>query len=555
MSAPSNAVTDASSLRLDVLGKIASGGMARVDLARIADSDQLVALKRLHVHLERDPEFVKMFMDEAWMTAAVDHPNIVRLLGFGRDEEGMFLVMDLVEGASLQGLASAGRRQGAPMPAELIAYVGLLVARGLSAMHELCDNDGKPLGLVHRDLTPSNVLVGVDGSVRITDFGVAKAAGRMSHTSTDVVKGKTRYLSPEYARTRQADARSDLYTLGLSLFVVATGRQPFAESDSIQVVKAILTEPAKSITDFEPGFDLKLSALVDELQRKDPAERPADARELERRLAEWLEAAGQTEEALQQRLARYTQQHGKARCERITQLRSRTSDETTVADDDDDSATTKLAVAQLGAPDEQKTRLAQVRAPAASSERRGSTRVVSRPRPAVPSSAPAVQQDEHAPDRLSIPEDLHTEVGASLPGTDGSNTPMWPVVAISTAVAAAAVGVILATSPAAQDDGSTRSAQSWPPDAPSASVVEVAREGDPPTAAASATASALSSASGLSDAGAGDQPPTAESTAASRTATPRPLRTTTRRPPRPPRPKARQPCDPSHFDYPKCLSR
>jgi hypothetical protein len=337
--------------------------------------------------------------------------------------------------------------------------------------------------------------------------------------------------------------------------VVATGRQPFADSDSIQVVKAILGEPAKSITDFEPGFDLELSALVDELQRKDPAERPANARVLEQRLAEWLDAAGQTEEALQRRLARYTEQYGKARCERITQLGARTSGGTTVATDDDGSATTKLAVAQLGAPDEQKTRLAQVRVPARSDDRRGATRVVSRTPAAVPASAPATQPDERTPDRLGITEEPHTEVGASLPGTDGVNTPMWPVVAISSVVAAAAVGVILATSPGGQGDGSAPSAEGKPTDAPSASVIEVARDGEAPTATASATTSALASASARSDAGAGDQLPTAEPSAAARTSPPRPLRTTTRRPPRPPRPKARQPCDPSHFDYPKCLSR
>lgn len=556
------AVPDASSLRLEVLGKIASGGMARVDLARVSDSDRLVALKRLHVHLERDPEFVRMFMDEAWMTAAVDHPNIVRLLGFGRDEEGLFLVMDLVAGPSLDGLAVEARRRGSPLPAELLAYVALGVVRGLSAMHELCDRDGNSLDLVHRDLTPSNVLIGVDGTVKITDFGVAKAAGRSSKTSTDVVKGKTRYLSPEYAASRHVDARSDLYTLGLSMFVVATGRQPFEQCDSVRVFKAILTEAPPTITDVEPDFDVALSELASELQRKDPAERPQSARAVQARLEAWIAQAGHTEDALRQQLAQFASRFGGARLgvlERLSRQQGPAHTAETVADEED-LQPTRIAIAQLGAPEEQRTRLATVRAsaPAAAQDgpdrrrRRAGTRVVSRrPSPALPGAEPepptvsavAADASEEAIDptqRLDMPPQ---------PGARSSSS-MLTAIVVSSVVAVMAVVAILVTSPGGGSErewaSSTPSRSSAATSASSAaSVVDaeatahVAPTGTP---GAAASAGATASAAPASSAGAAARAPT------SRPIPGRPSRPVVR-------PKPRRPCDPSHFDYPECLSR
>ncbi|MBW2453320.1 MAG: protein kinase [Deltaproteobacteria bacterium] len=576
MSPSPTAVPDASSLRLEVLGKIASGGMARVDLARDADSGRLVALKRLHVHLERDPEFVAMFLDEAWMTAAVDHPNIVRLLGSGRDAEGMFLVMELVDGPSLAGLAAEAHRRGMGMPAELLAFVALQVARGLSAMHELCDQEGNSLGLVHRDLTPSNVLIGSDGSVRITDFGVAKAAGRTSKTSTDVIKGKTRYLSPEYARSRQVDARSDLYTLGLSLFVVATGRRPFEESDSIRVVKAILAEQTPLITDFEPGFDRALAELVDELQRKDPSQRPADARAVAERLEAWIAAQGTTELALQLSLTRFATKCGEGRRERITELSqtTRVADGSGRTDDElgDDQATTRVAYAQLGAPEEQQTRLARVRAPAApppSPDRasaRATTRVVSRPQPPTPVIAPAsvVTDDSDAEvtaQRASLTDDSDAEVTAQrasltdvrrLPsdGATGSSahpaTSIWPTVLVSSAVAAVAVITIILTTPSDGDNEAHPSTTEARP-TPTADPPGRENDGSEPTSSATSGGTAPSSATGTPPIPDGGTP------AATQGRPPRP--TTPKRPPPPPGKPKPQSCDPSHFDYPECLSR
>jgi eukaryotic-like serine/threonine-protein kinase len=307
-------------IRLEVLGEIASGGMGRVELGRILPGGELIALKRLHPHLARDQEFVQMFLDEAWMTAAARHPNVVELLGVGSDAEGMFLAMELVDGAALGALATAGRQHQDPLPEALIAFVGRQVARGLGSVHGLCDARGRPLGLVHRDLSPSNVLVGFDGAVKISDFGVAKAVGRYSRTATDVLKGKVAFMSPEYARRRQADGRSDLYALGVTLFALATGRLPFDAPSDVELLKRVIGTPAPAMTELVPALDRELSELVARLLRKDPAKRPQQAGDVEHALDRWLRARNLQPDQLAEDLGRYAARHAQSRRLRLAEL-------------------------------------------------------------------------------------------------------------------------------------------------------------------------------------------------------------------------------------------
>lgn len=317
-----------SSLRLIVLGELASGGMGRVDLARvIADGEvkargprRILAVKRLHAHLARDARFVEMFLDEVWMTAALRHPNVVELVGWGRDAAGCFLAMEFVHGAALSVIERAGREADDPLPPELIAFIGARVAEGLGAAHSLVSPEGVHLEMIHRDVTPSNILIGFDGSVKITDFGVAKAAGRNTHTATGVLKGKVSYMSPEYARAQGFDHRSDIYSMGVALFELATGCRPFVADHDLELLRLIMEEPAPPIESLEPGFDRELGALIHELLLKEPSERPASGAAVQRSLEEWLTSRGYDRPGLERSLAAYAERHAADRKAEVAAL-------------------------------------------------------------------------------------------------------------------------------------------------------------------------------------------------------------------------------------------
>jgi hypothetical protein len=313
---------------LIVLGELASGGMGRVDLARvIADGDvkargprRILAVKRLHPHLARDARFVEMFLDEVWMTAALRHPNVVELVGWGRDAAGCFLAMEFVHGAALSVIERAGRDADDPLPPELIAFIGARIAEGLAAAHSLVSPEGVHLEMIHRDVTPSNILIGFDGSVKITDFGVAKAAGRNTHTATGVLKGKVSYMSPEYARAQGFDHRSDIYSMGVALFELATGCRPFVADHDLELLRLIMEEPAPPIESLEPGFDQELGALIHELLLKEPSERPASGVAVQRSLEEWLTSRGYDRPGLERSLAAYAERHAADRKAEVAAL-------------------------------------------------------------------------------------------------------------------------------------------------------------------------------------------------------------------------------------------
>src|SRR5262245_13910488 len=217
-------------MKLVPLAEIAKGGMGSVQLAR-AEGGRLnghpLAIKRLHANIAQDPQFVGMFLDEAWMTAALKSPNVVQVAAWGEDEHGMFLAVELVQGVSLSRLIKESRENKEPFAERTVAFIGSQICAGMAAAHALCGQDGKPLGLVHRDLTPGNVLVGFDGIVKIADFGIAKAEERITHTRTGTLKGKPAYMAPEQARGGKVDSRADLFSFGVMLFELFAGRRPW----------------------------------------------------------------------------------------------------------------------------------------------------------------------------------------------------------------------------------------------------------------------------------------------------------------------------------------
>jgi serine/threonine-protein kinase len=274
--------------------------MARVDLAikRVGTFRRMYAVKRLHPHLASDPEFRAMFLDEARIAGLIHHPNVVGVIDVGEDEHGPFLVMDYVDGLPLGNLAARSRVSKQPMPVQIAVRIALDVARGLGAAHEV-RIDGRPLGVVHRDLSPQNVLIGFDGQARLTDFGIAKALGRSSDfTAMGVVKGKTSYLAPEQIRLEEPDRRSDLFALGVVLFEMLSGERLYKRSDEASDMRAIVQEPVPDIGELRSDVPIELVRLLFELLAKARKERPSDAQEVIRRLEAILAELISGEEAV-----------------------------------------------------------------------------------------------------------------------------------------------------------------------------------------------------------------------------------------------------------------
>ncbi len=274
--------------RYETLRPIASGGMAVVHLARALGAggfERLVALKVMHPHISSEPDFVAMFLDEARLAAHIRHPNVVATIDVQHDP--LFLVMEYVEGPSLGALLRELRKRKQPMDPALAVRVLSDVLAGLHAAHEQLGSDGVPLEIVHRDVSPQNVLIGIDGISRITDFGVARAASRLSSTRGGQVKGKLAYMAPEQVAGKDVDRRVDVYAAGAVLYEALTGLPLFrADNDAAlmaQIVRGVRAAPCE----MEPRVPTALSAVcMRALSRKVDA-RYATAAEL----ADALEAA------------------------------------------------------------------------------------------------------------------------------------------------------------------------------------------------------------------------------------------------------------------------
>jgi hypothetical protein len=283
----------------EALAEIATGPTARVDLCRLAGpgaaAGRLIAVKRLHPHVAEDPQFVTMFEDEAWMTAALRHPNVVEVVGWGRDAEGMYLAVELVEGVSLARLMKTVFETGEAFTERMVVHIGAELSGGLAAAHALRSTSGESLNLVHRDLTPGNVLVGFAGQTKITDFGLAKAKQRLSKTLTGLLKGHPQYMAPEQARAEALDGRADLFSLGVVLFELFTGVHPWSSGSELEVFERVATQPHADLGALRPKIDRELVAVVHQLLEKDPERRPRSAAEVRSRLLHWLDIHGYAE--------------------------------------------------------------------------------------------------------------------------------------------------------------------------------------------------------------------------------------------------------------------
>lgn len=230
-----------------VVAKVASGGMATVYLAyrRGDEGGGPVALKRLHPHLASEKDFVDMFLDEARLSARIHHPNVVELLDIGHTDEGHFLVMEYVEGATLGKLWAHAEAAGEPLPLPVALRIALDALAGLEAAHEQRDEAGRPLDIVHRDVSPQNILVGRGGVTKITDFGVARASSRLAATRSGQLKGKMAYMAPEQAlgKAGAIDRRADVFAMGIVLWEALVGRWLFRSENEAQTFFRLMNEP------------------------------------------------------------------------------------------------------------------------------------------------------------------------------------------------------------------------------------------------------------------------------------------------------------------------
>lgn len=234
---------------------IARGGMATVYLGRaVADGgfERLVAIKVMHPHIAEQPEFEAMFLDEARLAASIRHPNVVATIDVSKTEESMFLVMDYVDGPALNRILRKLKENDRAIPIEVTLRILIDTLNGLEAAHTLRDAKGNPLNLVHRDVSPQNILVGGDGIARLTDFGVARAEARLSMTTGGEIKGKLGYMPPEQSKGEAIDNRADVYAAGVVLWECLTHERMFAAENAGELIFKVLQGATQSPQQINP---------------------------------------------------------------------------------------------------------------------------------------------------------------------------------------------------------------------------------------------------------------------------------------------------------------
>ncbi len=228
--------------RYQVLALLATGGMAEVFLAKLRGAqgfERAVVLKRVLPHLARQSHFRTMFLDEAKVVAAIAHPNVVQVHELGEEDDDLFLVMEYVAGESLSTVLKKVASEGQRLPPAVVAFIAAQAAAGLHAAHELVDDEGLPLDVVHRDVSPHNLMITYDGQVKVLDFGIAKSENASHHTESGVMKGKFAYMAPEQYQGDPVDRRTDVFALGTVLWESLVSRRLFARRNEVETLRAI----------------------------------------------------------------------------------------------------------------------------------------------------------------------------------------------------------------------------------------------------------------------------------------------------------------------------
>lgn len=288
----------------DIVGKYellfpaASGGMATVWAARRREAhgsgaEHIIAVKLVSDALHSDSEVRGMFLDEARTASRILHPNVVEIFACGEVRERPYIAMEWIDGESLGKIASAQKAKGALLPLSWVLHVASAACAGLHAAHEVRDDTGELLHLIHRDVTPQNVMVGFDGTVKVVDFGVAKSRAQTQVSRAGVIKGKTAYFSPEQVSGGQIDRRSDLFSFGCLLYLLVTGHPPFRGRGFLEVMSQITNKTPQSPLEIMPDLPPELDRIIMKALARDPGERYQTAAELRRDLDKVKAALGE----------------------------------------------------------------------------------------------------------------------------------------------------------------------------------------------------------------------------------------------------------------------
>ncbi|HEY6079776.1 MAG TPA: serine/threonine-protein kinase [Polyangiaceae bacterium] len=268
--------------RYKVLEKIAAGGMAEVYRAESAGLEgfkKIVAIKRVLPHLSEKKQFIGMFLDEARVSAHLSHSNCVQVFDIGVGDNTYFIVMEYVDGSDLKGVIEFRRKLNQPFPIEEACLICVRICEGLAYAHELVDGKGENLHIVHRDMSPPNVLITRHGEVKIVDFGLAKANSQLERSEPGIIKGKFSYLSPEAAKGLPVDGRTDIFAVGIILWELLAGRRLFMGESDLETVRMVQSARVPSIREINRNVGAELEQVLMKALTEDPAQRYQRARD------------------------------------------------------------------------------------------------------------------------------------------------------------------------------------------------------------------------------------------------------------------------------------
>ncbi len=284
--------------RYQLLKKLATGGMAQIYLARqlgVQGFEKLLVVKRILPHLAENEDFITMFLDEARIAARLNHPNVVQIFDLGQQDDTFYIAMEYIHGEDVRKVWKQAERQGTAIPIPLICRIIIESCSGLDYAHKKPDPAGRPLNIVHRDISPQNILVSFEGGVKVVDFGIAKAADQATVTKSGVLKGKYSYMSPEQAQGKPVDARTDVFALGVVLYELLTGARLFKRANDIQTLNAVTECQVEPPSHIDARLPKDLDAIVMRALARDPAARFPTARDMALAIESALDVAAPAE--------------------------------------------------------------------------------------------------------------------------------------------------------------------------------------------------------------------------------------------------------------------
>src|SRR5579862_5237309 len=282
--------------RYRVIERLESGGMAEVFRAEsegLQGFRKQVAIKRVLPHLSSKKKFISMFLDEARLSAQLSHSNCVQVFDIGVGDNAFFIVMEFVDGANLKAIIEHLKKHGRDFPVEVAVYICLELCKGLAYAHELTDSNGVPLHIVHRDMSPPNVLITKHGEIKIVDFGLAKANSQLEKSEPGIIKGKFSYLSPEAAMAQEVDARTDVFAVGIILWELLSGKRLFLGETDFQTVKKVQQAVVLPISSINKNVPPELEKILGKALAREPNTRYTTARDLGQDLSKFLFAFAQ----------------------------------------------------------------------------------------------------------------------------------------------------------------------------------------------------------------------------------------------------------------------